>query len=237
MSTQPETAGPDAALIKRLFRQTALTMLVLGAILFLAAGTIEWPGAWVLLVETGGLGLLSAYIIARHDPQLMRERMRGPIQREQKPWDKILLAVIMALCVSMPIAAGLDVRLGTSDIPAWLQVAGALAIAVGLYMFHVVMETNSYATAVVRIQSERGHQVISTGPYAFVRHPMYSGAIFYFLGMGLLLGSWWAVAIAAVVVALFGLRAVWEENTLIAELPGYAAYAERVRYRLIPRVW
>ena len=137
----------------------------------------------------------------------------------------------------MPIVAGLDVRFGTSGVPAWLQVAGAIAIAVGFYMIHIVMETNSYATAVVRIQSERGHQVISTGPYAFVRHPMYSGAILYFFGMGLLLGSWWAAAIAAVIVALFGLRAVWEENTLIAELPGYAAYAGRVRYRLIPGVW
>ena len=90
-------------------------------------------------------------------------------------------------------------------MPVWLEVLGAVGIALGLYMFHVVMETNSYATAVVRIQNERGHKVISTGPYAFVRHPMYSGAIFYFLGMGLLLGSWYATGIAAVVIALFGL--------------------------------
>jgi protein-S-isoprenylcysteine O-methyltransferase Ste14 len=230
-----EPLDPD--LTRRLVKQTALTLLVLGAILFLTAGTFDWPGAWVMLAETGVIGLVSAFIIARHDPALLRERMRGPIQRDQKPWDKILLAVIMALCVAMPIVAGLDVRFGTSGVPGWLQVAGAIAIPVGFYMIHIVMETNSYATAVVRIQSERGHQVISTGPYAFVRHPMYSGAILYFIGMGLLLGSWWAVAIAAVIVALFALRAVWEENTLIAELPGYAAYAARVRYRLIPGVW
>jgi len=99
------------------------------------------------------------------------------------------------------------------------------------------MRTNSYATAVVRIQDERGHQVISTGPYAFVRHPMYSGAAFYFVGIALLLGSWYAVAIAVVLIALFGLRAVWEENTLKAELAGYSDYAQRVRYRLIPGVW
>jgi protein-S-isoprenylcysteine O-methyltransferase Ste14 len=237
MSMQPKTTEADADLIKRLFKQTALTLLVLGAILFLAAGTFAWAGAWVLMVETGFLGLLSAHIIARHDPALLRERMRGPIQREQKPWDKVLLAIIMALCVAMPIAAGLEVRFGTSDMPVWLEVLGALGVALGLYMFHVVMETNSYATAVVRIQSERGHQVISTGPYAFVRHPMYSGAIVYFIGMALLLGSWHAVAIAVVIVALFGLRAVWEENTLKAELAGYSDYAQRVRYRLIPGVW
>jgi protein-S-isoprenylcysteine O-methyltransferase Ste14 len=234
---QPESTRPDPILIRRLFKQTALTMVILGAMLFVAAGTINWPGAWVLLFETGVLGLLSAYIIAGHDPQLMRERMRGPIQREQKPWDKRLLTVIMALCVVMPIAAGLEVRFGTSDMPVWLEVLGAVGIALGLYMFHVVMETNSYATAVVRIQSERGHKVISTGPYAFVRHPMYSGAIFYFLGMGFLLGSWYATGIAVVVIALFGLRAVWEENTLKDELPGYADYAQRVRYRLVPGLW
>lgn len=234
---QPESTPTDPTLIRRLVKQTVLTMVILGAVLFLAAGTIEWPGAWVLLIETGGLGLLSAYIIAGHDPQLMRERMRGPIQREQKPWDKVLLAVILALSVAMPIAAGLEVRSGVSDMPVSIEVLGALGIALGLYMFHVVMETNSYATAVVRIQNERGHKVISTGPYAFVRHPMYSGAIFYFLGMGLLLGSWYATGIAAVVIALFGLRAVWEENTLKDELPGYADYAQRVRYRLVPGVW
>lgn len=234
---QPESTPTDPTLIRRLVKQTVLTMVILGAVLFLAAGTIEWPGAWVLLIETGGLGLLSAYIIAGHDPQLMRERMRGPIQREQKPWDKVLLAVILALSVAMPIAAGLEVRSGTSDMPVSIEVLGALGIALGLYMFHVVMETNSYATAVVRIQNERGHKVISTGPYAFVRHPMYSGAIFYFLGMGLLLGSWYATGIAAVVIALFGLRAVWEENTLRDELPGYADYAQRVRYRLVPGLW
>jgi protein-S-isoprenylcysteine O-methyltransferase Ste14 len=237
MSMQPEGTRPDPALIRRLFKHTAITLVILGAVLFGAAGTIDWPGAWVLLLESGGLGLVSAYIIAGHDPQLMRERMRGPIQREQKSWDKRLLVVILALCVAMPIVAGLERRWGTSDMPVWLEVLGALGIVFGLYMFHVVMETNSYATAVVRVQTERGHQVISTGPYAFVRHPMYSGAIFYFLGMGLLLGSWYATAIAVVVIALFGLRAVWEENTLKAELPGYPEYAARVRYRLVPGVW
>jgi protein-S-isoprenylcysteine O-methyltransferase Ste14 len=237
MGTQPGTQRPDPALIRRLLKQTAVTMVILAAILFGAAGTIAWPEAWVLLIGGGVLGLVSAYIIARRDPDLLRERMRGPIQKAQKPWDKRLLIVVFALCFAMPIVAGLEYRFGTSSVPIWLQVVGALAVAFGLYMFHVVMETNSYASAVVRVQSERGQKVISTGPYAFVRHPMYAGAIFYFLGLGLLLGSWYATLIGAVIVALFGLRAVWEEETLKRELEGYAAYAERVRYRLIPGVW
>ncbi|HEY8246350.1 MAG TPA: isoprenylcysteine carboxylmethyltransferase family protein [Hyphomicrobium sp.] len=225
-------------LARRLIVHTVIWLMILGTILFLSAGTLDWPEAWVLLIGSGGLGLVSALIIARHDPQLIRERMRGPIQSKQKPWDKVLLAVVMMLCIAMFVVAGLDaVRYRTSNMPLWLEVLGAAGIALGIYIFHIVMRTNSYATAVVRIQDERGHQVISTGPYAFVRHPMYSGAILYFLGIALLLGSWYAVAIAVVLVALFGLRAVWEEQTLIDELPGYATYAQRVRYRLIPSIW
>ena len=233
------TAMQDTdVLTRRLIVHTVVWLVILGAILFLSAGTIDWPEAWVLLIGSGGLGLVSTLIIARHDPQLIRERMRGPIQSKQKPWDKALLAVVMVLCIVMFVVAGLDaVRYQMSNMPVWLEVLGAAGIALGIYIFHVVMRTNSYATAVVRIQDERGHQVISTGPYAFVRHPMYSGAAFYFVGIALLLGSWYAVAIAVVLIALFGLRAVWEENTLKVELAGYSDYAQRVRYRLIPGVW
>src|SRR4029079_17763999 len=233
------TAMQDTdVLTRRLIVHTVVWLVILGAILFLSAGTIDWPEAWVLLIGRGGLDVVSPLLIARHDPQLIRERMRGPIQSKQKPWDKALLAVVMVLCIVMFVVAGLDaVRYHISTMPVWLEVLGAAGIALRIYIFHVVMRTNSYATAVVRIQDERGHQVISTGPYAFVRHPMYSGAAFYFVGIALLLGSWYAVSIAVVLIALFGLRAVWEENTLKAELAGYSDYAQRVRYRLIPGVW
>ena len=231
-------AHSDGNLIWRLVRQLIIWLAITGAVLFGSAGTLDWPQAWVLLVELGVLGLASGLSIAQHDPQLMRERMRGPIQREQKPWDKALLIVVFTFFAALHVVAGLDaVRFHTSDMPLWLEILGAVGVALGLYMFHIVLRTNSYASAVVRVQRERGHQVISTGPYAFVRHPMYSGAIFYFVGTALLLGSWYAVAIAIVLVALFGLRAVWEEQTLIGELPGYAEYAQRVRYRFVPGVW
>lgn len=228
----------DTRLVWRLARQLGIWLVITGVVLFGSAGTIDWPQAWVLLVELGVLGLASGISIARHDPQLMRERMRGPIQSEQKPWDRAVLIAVLGLFAALHVVAGLDaIRFHTSDMPLWLEVVGAIGVALGLYMFHVVMRANSYATAVVRVQNERGHRVISTGPYAFVRHPMYSGAILYFVGTALLLGSWYAVAIAFVIVALFGLRAVWEEQTLAAELPGYTAYAQRVRYRFVPGVW
>lgn len=217
MATRSQT-GP--ALVRRLIKQTVIWLLVLGTVLFLSAGTLAWPEAWVLIIGSGALGLLSAAIIARHDPQLMQERMRGPIQSQQKSWDKALLVVVLFLSVAMFIVAGLDaIRNRNSQMPVWLEALGAAGVALAIYMFHIVMRTNSYATAVVRIQSERGHQVISTGPYAVVRHPMYSGAILYFLGVALLLGSWYAAGIAVALSALFGLRAVWEEQTLITSCP------------------
>jgi protein-S-isoprenylcysteine O-methyltransferase Ste14 len=122
-------------------------------------------------------------------------------------------------------------------MPLWLQVVGGLGIAFGFYAFHVVMMTNTFAAPVVKIQSERKHQVISTGPYAYVRHPMYAGAVLMILGTPLLLGSWYGLIVAAVLLALLALRAVKEENTLKAELEGYDAYAARVQYRLVPGIW
>lgn len=128
-------------------------------------------------------------------------------------------------------------RFGWSHVPLWLQALGALAIAFSMYIMFVIMRTNSFAVPVVKIQAERGQRVISDGPYAIVRHPMYSGALLLILGTPLLLGSWWGLALAPALILLFAVRAVMEERTLMAELPGYADYAARVRHRLVPFVW
>jgi protein-S-isoprenylcysteine O-methyltransferase Ste14 len=218
--------------------QTVIWLAVTGALLFVSAGTLDWPQAWILLAEYGGLGLLSGFAINRHDPALVRERMRGPIQKEQKSWDKVLLAIFFALWMSQYVINGLDaVRFHWSDVPLRLQVAGALGIAVAFYTVHVVMMTNTFAAPVVKIQSERKHQVISTGPYAYVRHPMYAGAVLLIVVTPLLLGSWYGLIWAAAMIAILAVRAVLEENTLKAELEGYDAYAARVRYRLVPGIW
>lgn len=238
MTSKDGSAPLDTALVRRMLKHSLIWLTALGAILFASAGTLRWPEAWVFLIGSGILGLASGVVLVRHDPELLRERMRGPMQEGQKSWDKPLIGVIIALCLLLPVAAGIDaVRLHLSLMPIWLEVMGGLFVCLGIYLFHVVMVTNTYATTVVRVQRERGHQVISTGPYAYVRHPMYTGASFYFLGIALLLGSWWAVGIAALLSALFAVRAVWEEETLKRELEGYAAYAERVRFRLVPWVW
>jgi protein-S-isoprenylcysteine O-methyltransferase Ste14 len=226
------------SLIARMLIQTVIWLGITGAILFISAGTVRWPQAWIFLAEIGGLGLVSGFAIGKRDPALLRERMSGPIQRGQKSWDKVLLVVLFALWMSQYVIIGLDaVRFQWSQVPLWLQVGGGLAIAFGLYAFHIVLATNTFAAPVVKIQSERKHQVISTGPYAYVRHPMYAGAVPLIVGTPLLLGSWYGLIWAAAMVALLGFRAVLEEDTLKAELDGYDAYAARVRYRLVPKVW
>jgi protein-S-isoprenylcysteine O-methyltransferase Ste14 len=226
------------SLIKRMLVQTVIWLGITAAILFASAGTIAWPQAWILLAEYGGLGLLSGFAISQSDPDLVRERMSGPIQKEQKSWDKILISIFVALWMSQYVVNGLDaVRFHWSDVPLWLQVGGALGVALGFYAFHVVMMTNTFAAPVVKIQSERKHQVISTGPYAYVRHPMYAGAVLMIVGTPLLLGSWYGLIWAAAMIALLALRAAKEEDTLKAGLEGYDAYVARVRYRLVPGIW
>jgi protein-S-isoprenylcysteine O-methyltransferase Ste14 len=226
------------SLITRMLVQTVVWLAITGALLFGSAGTLLWPQAWIFLAALGGLGLVSGLAISRSDPDLVRERMRGPIQRDQKSWDKVLISIFFALWMSQYVLIGLDaVRFHWSDVPLWLQVVGGLGIASGFYACHVVLMTNTFAAPVVKIQSERKHQVISTGPYAYVRHPMYAGAVPLIVGTPLLLGSWYGLIWSAALIALVGYRAVLEENTLKAELEGYDAYAARVRYRLVPGVW
>lgn len=227
-----------SSVTSRLISRTALWTAVNAVLLFAAAGTVAWPEAWIYMALTGVLGVASGLNIARHDPALLEERMKSPIQRDQKPWDKILLSVFFMLWLLQYVVAGLDaVRFRFSEMPLWLECLGAAGVVLGLYVFHIVMRANTFAAPVVKIQTERQHRVVSTGPYAYVRHPMYAGAIALILGTGLLLGSWLAVGLGVVVIALLAWRAVLEEETLKRELSGYDAYAARVHYRLIPRVW
>jgi protein-S-isoprenylcysteine O-methyltransferase Ste14 len=132
---------------------------------------------------------------------------------------------------------GFDARWGISHVPLWLQALGALDIALSNYVVFLTFRENSYAAPVVKIQRERGHRVVSTGPYAYVRHPMYAGGLLMFLGMPLQLSSWLGLAGLVLLAPLLAVRIVMEERTLAAELDGYRDYAERVRYRIIPGLW
>ena len=223
---------------RRLIQKSLVGLAIMLVLLFVPAGTLDWPAAWVFLVEFGLASSLITRWLQRHNPALLEERMKPLIQREQKPWDRRLMKAFLFLwCAWFVIMSWDAVRFGWSHVPLWLQVIGAVAIAVAMYIMFLIMRTNSFAVPVVKIQAERGHRVVSDGPYAVVRHPMYGGTLLLIAGIPLLLGSWLGLAVAPLIVLLFAVRAVMEERTLMAELPGYTDYATRVRYRLVPFVW
>lgn len=234
------TASADnhSYLMRRFLRRTTLSLLFLGVILFGAAGTLNWPQAWIYLALSAAMSFGGGLWLARHDPALLAERLGSLVQREQKAWDKVFMVILIVLWVGWLGLIGLDAkRYHWSDVPLGLQVAGVLLICLGSYLVWLTFRENSYAAPVIKIQKERGHQVVTTGPYAYVRHPMYAGALPILAGAPLLLGSWWGFAAAAGLVLLIGLRAVLEERTLRSELAGYTDYAARVRYRLVPHLW
>jgi len=174
----------------------------------------------------------------RHDPGLLEERLGSLIQRGQKGWDKLFMVPMLAIWLGWLVLMGLDAgRYHWSSVPLYAQALGFVLLCLASYLVWLTLRANSFAAPVIKIQKERGHKVVSTGPYAYVRHPMYAGVLLFILGAPLLLGSWWGLLAGALIIVLIGVRAVLEERMLTAELEGYAEYAERVRYRLVPRVW
>ncbi|RWA59382.1 isoprenylcysteine carboxylmethyltransferase family protein [Mesorhizobium sp.] len=224
-------------MIARLILQTFVWFGVMGAVLFLSAGTLIWPGAWVYLVVMIGLSLTLGMSLARRDPGLMNERLSPPIQKNQPLVDKVLLSTLLVAIFAWLALMGLDFRFGWSAVPLWVLVIGGVILLVGLWICYLTMLENSFAAPVVKIQDERGQHVITTGPYSYVRHPMYAGAILYFAGTALLLGSWWGLASVLVFIVLLAIRTFIEEQALRTGLRGYDDYAANVRYRLIPLVW
>ena len=218
--------------------QTVVWFGIMGAIIFGAAGTIDYAGGWLYLGEMIAISVVFGSYTAKVDPGLLRERLKPPIQKDQPLADKlILIPLLLLLFGSMGFMAADAARWRWSAVPPPVQWAGcALLLAVILFMYWV-MRTNSFAAPVVKLQKERGQVVITTGPYAIVRHPLYFGALFYVAATSLVLGSWWGLATVPLVAAGFAIRIRVEEQVLRDGLQGYDDYARRVRWRLIPFIW
>jgi protein-S-isoprenylcysteine O-methyltransferase Ste14 len=200
------------------------------------AGTFAYAGAWGFIALFLLGGAVTIVWLSKHSPSLLRERMALPVQRSQKPWDRVFMTLMVLAFFGWVAFMGWDAaRTGFAAVPPWLQVAGGIFIVIEMLGVWWTFRENSFAAPVVKIQE--GQRVIDTGPYAIVRHPMYTSATFFFLGLPLLLGSWAGLAFSPVLVLAVGWRAVREERMLRAELSGYDGYADRVRYRFIPNVW
>jgi len=224
-------------MIAKLLLQNTFFFIALGALLFASAGSLDWPAAWVFLVVSAILGPACGLWLAKTDPALLAERMRPTFQADQPAADKKFMLTFVLVILIWLVAIGLDRRVHASNVPLVLQGLGLAMYLLSIAFIMWVFRENSFAAPVVRVQAERHHRVVSSGPYAFVRHPMYSGIMLFFVGVPLLLGSWWGVAIAPVFAILFAIRARIEERALVEGLPDYADYAARVRYRLVPGLW
>jgi len=224
-------------MIARLLLQNSILVAAMGALLLASARTLHWPGAWVFLITSALLGPLCGWWLYRIDPALLAERLRPVIQKNQPAADKLFMIVFVLAILIWLAAMGLDRRRLASDMPLTLQIVGFVLFLLSTAFTLWVFRENSFAAPVVKLQSERAQHVVSTGPYTYVRHPMYSGMVPFFLGVPLLLGSWWGVAMAPLFILLLAIRIHIEERTLLQGLPGYADYASRVRYRLLPGVW
>jgi protein-S-isoprenylcysteine O-methyltransferase Ste14 len=230
--------GPGARLIPKLLVQIVLSMAVYGALLFGGAGTFDWPSAWAYVALLGGASLVVSLWLAWVDPELLEERMKPPIQKAQKSWDKLFFLGLGVFFLAWIALQGLDARrFRWSHLPLWAQALGGAMTLLSFLGIAWVYRTNSFAAPVIKMQAERRQTVISTGPYAYVRHPMYAFGSFTFLGMPLMVGSAWGLAALPVIAVGLHLRTLGEEKMLRAELAGYEAYAQRVRWRYAPGIW
>lgn len=217
-------------------RMVASPALWMGA-LFGGAGRLDWTRGWICFglyaVGMSAVGL----IVRRANAPLMEARAKWRHQ-DTKRFDKIFLCAFLPLVFIQPAVAGLDaVRFRWSSMPFGLVYAGALLFALAMALIAWTLAVNRFAETTVRIQTERSHTVVASGPYRIVRHPMYVGAILMYLATALVLGSVWALAPTGVIVALFVWRTELEDRTLRRELAGYEEFAARTRYRLLPGLW
>jgi protein-S-isoprenylcysteine O-methyltransferase Ste14 len=209
--------------------------IVMGALLFLPAWTLDYWEAWAFIGVFFVCSLAITVYLAIKDPKLLARRMRAGPGAEKETAQKIIMVVALLSFGATIVVPALDHRFGWSAVPAAVVILGDILVVVGFAATFFVLRENTYSASTIEIAE--GQTVISTGPYALVRHPMYSGALVMVMGIPLALGSWWGLLMLVPTTAGIIWRLLDEERFLTKNLPGYAAYVETVRYRLVPRVW
>lgn len=226
--------------MRRVLTRVVADALFIAIVLFVAAGTLAWPRAWVLVGVLLAVRISSAVAVFRVHPALLGERATVLLHRQQPRLDRLILLAFMGTAfVGVPAVAALDAfhwHLLPSPAPA-LAAVGLALFVLGWTIIAIALRENPFAVTVVRLQHERRQTVVDTGIYGVVRHPMYAGNPLVNVGLGLWLGSYAAALFAAIPLGLLVARIALEERFLRRELPGYPEYAARVRYRLLPGVW
>jgi protein-S-isoprenylcysteine O-methyltransferase Ste14 len=225
--------------VKRLNTRAWLSLLALAVVmavaLFGAAGTTRYWQGWVYLTIFFAASALTTQFLMRTDPALLERRMTGGPTAEKRRTQKLIMLIASTCFIALIVVPGLDRRFAWSLVPTSLVLVGDAMVAVGFYFIYLVYRENTYTSATIEIAS--GQTVISTGPYAIVRHPMYASASLYLLGTPLALGSFWGLVPLAAMLPVLVWRLYDEERFLAENLEGYADYQRRVRYRLLPGIW
>lgn len=212
----------------------AVTLLALA--LFVPAGTWRWPAAWVFTGLYLAFAIPVGVWLLRTNPAFLARRLDWT-KRAPKKWDRILMAGYTPVYLAVYVLSGLDLRWGWSDVPAGLRVVAFVLVAAFFVLFVFILRENAFLSRVVEVRPEEGHRVVTTGPYAVVRHPMYAGYMVALVATPIALGSLPALVPATLLAAGIVVRTVLEDRTLHAELPGYPEYASTVRWRLLPHVF
>lgn len=215
-------------------------MTLFAVALMWPAGTFLWWEAWVLVVLWSLYGLVVISDLLHKDPALLAERLKLiPLQKEQKDWDKALMLLFFIAGIGLYLLPGFDVmRYEWSEpLPLWSRVTAMLIHIPCFVLLWWIMRENTYLSQVVKVDKERGHKVITTGPYAYVRHPLYTVAIILLFAVPIALGSRFSLIISLFLTLLLIVRTCFEDRTLHVELDGYREYAKRTTYRLIPGLW
>jgi protein-S-isoprenylcysteine O-methyltransferase Ste14 len=222
---------------KRMIVQSVVGVGIFCALLFGGAGTIAWPEAWLYILVQNSCWAFMVLWLKKHNPELLKVRSEF-WKRAGKPWDKAIVILLFVAFVPLYILPGLDaIRYHWSHVPLSIKIIGFVGTVVSSGLMFWPLKANPFSSTVVEIQADRGHKVITTGPYRYVRHPMYVGAILWSFSVPLALGSLITLVLSFIVTALLVVRTHLEDKMLHEELDGYAAYAEKVKYRLIQGVW
>jgi protein-S-isoprenylcysteine O-methyltransferase Ste14 len=207
----------------------------MGLLLFVPAGTAKYWQAWVYLAIFAAASALITADLARRDPALLERRMRGGPTAEQQPTQRLIMLCTSIGFVALLVVPSLDHRFGWSAMPLEAVGLGDVLVVVGFYLISLVYRENTFTSATIEIADHQ--EVVSTGPYAVVRHPMYASGSLYLIGTPLALGSWWGLVPLAALLPFLVWRLIDEERFLATSLPGYSDYQAQVRHRLVPFVW
>ncbi|HVN35479.1 MAG TPA: isoprenylcysteine carboxylmethyltransferase family protein [Casimicrobiaceae bacterium] len=213
----------------------AALAIVMALLLFVPAGTIRFWQGWVYLSIFTGASALTTLHLLKHDRALLERRMRGGPTAEKRPAQRIIVTGTSMGFIALLVVPALDRRFGGSALPPTVVVAGDALVAIGFLLIFRVYRENTFTSATIEVAANQ--KVVSTGPYAVVRHPMYASAMLYLAGSPLALGSYWGFVPIAIMIPFLVWRLLDEERLLVDSLPGYVEYRKRVRHRLIPFVW